>query len=351
MDQKKSNYTNVTIRKSTGEGYTISLPNTLMQLPIDQKICFDVCKEDIALWMSKQTEDDLIADNTYYLYLLARAVSEFVGENIITFLEFDVTDLVDNEGNILPHILVEHFNAIKENTTTTLDPNTYKSSEKTLTWLFEYANQLINSYEFEFKDTTKYMFKHGGINYEIPHIVVELFSGKKQFSNFSVRQSQQVMNIKKYLKNYKSIDVDTTMHDRYNKSLEWISSVVKQEGQDIPMTELGFTQYVETNMRLFSDPPLPTQIALDILFFFDRYYTHLKKFGDAFYFFNPVGELSEEEKTRQSKVFNRILFSGLAVTIMEMGLFTVAHEAPIISANKADFAEAIRFISLKNAGA
>jgi len=257
----------ITIEDSNNNQHTFELAENMRELPLSNKIAFDTCNEDIALWMKKCLEDDSLMENrTYYLYLLSRSVSEFIGYPLESVMSFDASDLVDEEGNLMPNVIEKHFQELmSKDIETDLD-----SVDLNLSQLHTYMVQLCKDYKFEFKNKKNCEIEYAGSIWEIPYVVKKLYSGKEIFSKVSIGQALALFKIKKHLKSFVKEDRDLADSDaiknfRYTSFLKIIAATLTKKDEEYPLDETAFDAIITERLTIFQE--IDTQSAYDIIFF------------------------------------------------------------------------------------
>ena len=87
------------------------------------------------------------------------------------------------------------------------------------------------------------------------------------------------------------------------------------------------------------------------MFFFDFYYAELEKHPDNLYFFNPISDDPDDKSRAKNKaLWDRVGFSSMYTRLLEVGCFEGLETTPLRSVRSANFVEAVRMLSLKNAG-
>ena len=256
----------LTIVDTEGNSHTFNLADTLSEVPLNNKIAYDTCNEDIALWLKSALEDETLMENrTYYLYLLSKAIGEFIGYPLYEVLKFNAEDLVDDYGELLPNVLESHFNKLGNDYKIDFD-----NVEANLENIYFYIDNLCKSYEFKFKGSKDFEMDHAGCTWEIPYVVKKLYSGKNVFSKVSIGQSVEILKIKsnlaKLLKEPRDLTSTQKIKDfRFSSFLKVISCTVRKKGEPIPLDDTEYQHYVTENMTKFQD--IDTQTAYDIIFF------------------------------------------------------------------------------------
>ena len=240
-----------TVYINSGESKTeIKLPESLTEVSLNTKVAFDVAREELMLWLKDQSDSDTLEDNrNYYLYLMAKAVSEFIDKPLDEVLRFDVSDVVDDSG-MLYKISFE-------------DGVDIDSVDASLSTLYQYSVDLVDSYKFEFKDTKDFTFDYSGIVWEVPHVVKTVL-GKKVFSYVSVAQAVEILQVKKMLNDI-SIKGDDLKNFRFSSFLKMLAIIVTKQGEEIPLDAVKYSTLIEERMVLFQEIDMKT--AYDLIFF------------------------------------------------------------------------------------
>ena len=255
------------VKDTYGDEHTLTLPETLDEFDLNAKIAFDVCAEDVNLWLKQSLDDESLAtDSNYYLYLLSKGISEFLSYPLHKLLRLDVADLMDDKGSLKLYVLEKHIKELKGEK---MDID-FDSAENLLSNLYFYIKDLISTYEFEFKDKDNFIFEWDGDIWEVPYMIKNILGGKS-FSKVSVAQSVTVLNIKKALDDLnssKTRDLTNTqdvMDSRFTSALKMIACLVKLEGENLPLDDVPFQELLKNRMARFAKMDFKT--AYDIIFF------------------------------------------------------------------------------------
>lgn len=250
------------ISDSQGSIHKIEFPENLSETSLNAKVAFDVCREDIVLWAKDSLEDEVLYENrTYYLYLISKALSEFLDYPIYQIMKLPADSLVDAEGELLPGVLQNHFDYL-DKAKKDIDIDT---ADNVLTALYNNVVSLCDSYTFEFKDATNFTFNFAGFDWEIPYVVKTIYSGKKLFSKFSVAQSVEILQIKKFINDLSRPESDTLKNIRFSSFLKMLCFTVNKVGESFPLDDIEFQRQAEERMVLFQDIDVKT--AYDVCFF------------------------------------------------------------------------------------
>ena len=253
---------NLSLRNTDGTRLSIDFPQDLYSVPISNKVDFDIYREHIGLWLKDQLDNETLHFNgNYYLFLCTEAISKFLVYKLNEVFKVDLTSLVDADGELLPHVLKEHLETYDSKT-----PINYHSLEINILTLYNLILKLIDSYKFNPKMKFK-EFNYKNKTYDIPHVVSTMFDGTKKFSKINVTQLVEVLEIKKFLSNFKfnPEELDNMCDTRYTAILSMFSVLVQEKNTEYPSNTEDFNTMVKTNMATFSD--IDTGTVLDVLFF------------------------------------------------------------------------------------
>ena len=169
----------------------------ITQVPLNNTIAFRVMTDFMMKWIKDSVEDESLLQNKSYLsYLIARCISEYTEVDLADIVKIDVTDMLDDNGDLRTHVIEEHLTRMTDED---FDVD-YDSQEDSLFKIHAVIMDRIRAYRFVFRDHKNYMFQHDGDVWEIPYLVKTLFSGKKIFSKVNVGQSVEIMQIKKFMR-------------------------------------------------------------------------------------------------------------------------------------------------------
>lgn len=271
----------LTITDTLGNSHKVEFASSLSELPYSRKIDFDVAVEDIAIWAAEQAENEdlkgsenatAVNQDAYYCYLLARAVSKYTGYDFNSVMQFDVSDLLDTHGNLLPHVvdsLDKPANKID-----------YSNAEQTLHTIYQAARNVINGYQFEYRPDGEHFFTHKGKLWRIPNVVKQLFTGAKVYSPFSTQQAVETLMVKNYLNekvnNRPRAELTAQQVEdlRFTAHLNLIAISVTEhvKGDNgkpvevpLPLDKNEFDTTIADRAILFED--VDSKTAMDIIFF------------------------------------------------------------------------------------
>ncbi len=257
----------ITITDSFDQQHTLDLPDQLDEFKLSSKIAFDVCAEDIALWLKESLENETLErDGNFYLYLLCKAISEFLDYPLHKIIRFDVKDLMNEDGSLKTHVLQQHVDDLQGKS----EDIDFDSAESALNTIYFYIKKLIDSYEFQFRKEDNYTFEWKGKTWEIPYATMNLLGGKS-FSKVSVAQSVNILNIKKNLADINSSkkrtlgDTEEIMNVRFTGAIKIISCTTKLKDEELPLDDIPFQNLVKNRMTEFQD--INYKLGMDILFF------------------------------------------------------------------------------------
>lgn len=253
----------VSILSTDGSEHHFKYPTNIGEITLSQYVLYSVHNDKVF----KYLEDNKLEDSNYnyYLYLIAKVVSIFADIDIEDVLLFDVSKLVDNEGNLSLEVFNEHIKNISESKDITIN---FSSVNLTLMSLYELSLNVVSSYKFEFKSNDNFIITIKGKNYEIPHVIKTMFDGTKVFSNFSVAQAVETMQVKNKLATLikdGNLDDDKQANFNYSSILNIVAITLWEVDSSIPLDQNTFDQEVLLKMDLFKD--MNAKDALDISFF------------------------------------------------------------------------------------
>jgi len=252
----------ITFHDINSAQHVLSFPEDLSELKLSNKIGFDVYHEDLCLWLKENFEDDTVTENrSYYLYLVVKALSEFFDYPLVEVLKFDIAKLTDGKGQLLPLVLDKHFKAIVEGQPV-LSENDLKEVEPTILNIYEKALELVKSYKYEALEKP---FKYKGETWQIPQVLATLFNGKKVYSKVSVAQGVEMLQTKRFLKEFKNDDLNKTKNARFTSYLRMFALLVRKVGEEFPIDEIPFERKIAERMPIFQD--ISTKLANDVCFF------------------------------------------------------------------------------------
>jgi len=243
-----------------GNSYEITLPKDIEGVSLAKGLAYQLELQNIDLWLEKKINDGTLdQDRNYYLYMLARAVSNFTNIDLNDVLQWNITDLLDENGDLFEGVLQSHLK--KEEVEKT------DGIENLLLYLSGQISTIMNSYKFEEPKQGSYTFSHGGVTYKIPWLVKSLVLGKKVFDKISIAQSVDVMKTKKYLATVSGYQekLDNKKNVTFTSYLQIISILAIEEGTEYPNSPEAAAAYTQTQAVKFQDIDYST--ANDIVFF------------------------------------------------------------------------------------
>jgi len=258
----------IKLNRIEGEPFVINFPYALDQVPLNNTIAFRVMDKHLIQWMLRKIDDKtLIRDRNYCIYLCARCIEEFLEIDLIDEIGLDVSDLLDDNGELLPEVLERHVKNRSEKFTVT----NYDTLEDSLFTIYRFINNLLLSYKFRYKDKANFRFPWKGRIWEIPYVIKVLFSGKRVFSKFDIQQTVEILHVKKLLKDQypdSKITEDNLqdyMDTHFSVFLKIISLTVWEYNVPMPKDDEALSNMCEERSDLFAD--IDTQLAWDIGFF------------------------------------------------------------------------------------
>ena len=237
------------IKDTLGNSYKINLIENLSELPLSKKVAFDECREEALLSIENLTLNN--KELTYFLYHIARAVSEIVDVDLTDVLNFSSGITLDDSGELNKDDLIYHM----ENSDVDLE-----SLEMTLMHIYNYLSNIIDNYTPEIVDN--FMYKNESIR--VPKKLATLVSGIDIFEPISTRTAIEILQIRKAL----SDNVKPSANIRYTSVIKTIALLTRRVDEVTPLDDAEFNRHIDNKMRFFAD--INTKDAMDVSFFLIR---------------------------------------------------------------------------------
>lgn len=242
-----------------GNEYNITLPEDIEAVSLAQGLGYQLEMKNIDDWLQKKIKDETLdQDRNYYLYMLARAVSLFVGIDLNKALNWNAEDLVDDQGNVFDSVLQAHLQEEPVEKT--------EGIENLLLYLSGRINELLKRYKFKVTEGD-YRFDFDGEEYRIPNLAKALLLGKKVFDKITVGQAVDVMKIKKYISTVEGFqeNIDNKKNVTFTSYIQIIAILALKVGEEYPDSPEAAAAYVQAQAVKFQKIDYST--ANDVVFF------------------------------------------------------------------------------------
>lgn len=265
------------LKRSDGKDFTIDVPETLREVRLSQKIDFNVAFRNVFTFLTEVDAEEnptWFLNRNYYLYLMGQCISEFLGQDLNAILQTDVSSLLDEEGNMLPHVIEEHINMFNDSDyvipTETID-NVY-------TRLFEHIHVLIDSYEFSEHrlKSNGFSFEHDGTKYYVPKRYINTLTKAETSEPVSVHQVVECFEVMRWAGDQKKLGKDGDGSITYTEFLQVIAIFSRKEGETFPLKHEDTVKFIET--RAAELQTINMQDAMDVFFCLSGTTKGLEKF-------------------------------------------------------------------------
>ena len=257
-----------TLPRTDGEEFKISVPTELKEVKLYQKINFDVAFRDILVFLSETDEEGMptwVGRRSYYLYLVARCISEFIGIDLNEILLCDVEDLVDENGVLLPLVVENHIELYKAEDAKVKEDH----KEHVLVMLYEHIYVLLESYKFDGTVGEDFSYVHKGIKYTVPKKYRRAILGgaediEMEFEKINLITSVECLEVLRWAYNEKKAGNDKEGNITYTEIIKTVAVLSRKDGETFPLQNDEIQKLVDKRTHELAD--LSVQTALDVFF-------------------------------------------------------------------------------------
>lgn len=338
--------------KTDGREVEVNLPTSLSEVRLSAKLDFDAAYLDLIKYASTEMPEDF--NHVHYVYLMAKAVSDFctsngLGTDLAAFFSLDAEGLVDSEGMLLPGVLQRHVEMFKDEE----DHDSLDLVENSLDVIFQYIHKLLKSYDYQDSGLKDFTFQYKGETYTIPYLMKDIIYGTNTISGLTVGQLTEAYEVSRKLqKKYKEGEDNSSVI--FTEILYTLAILSRKEGEVLPMVDTEM--WIQKRAAHLQE--IDYQTANDVFFLFKNIVESLSKRESCKYFFNPPKQnldLANEQIRKQveenKKVWERSGFKGILTRLLEMRVFEGQNGRFGMEAVwYADAVQGIEFLSLKNSG-
>lgn len=226
---------------------TIEIPDDPREVLFSDGLAFDINHLNIERWITQAVKEETIeTQSNYYLYLIAKSISEFTKVDFNQLLMWRVDELLDENGLLYPEILQNH-----------LQPEVYERPQEVENSIMGLYKTIKGLLKLDLKPFTQenYVFPYKGKNYEVPYLVGTIL-GRKIFTQINLGQSVDILKIYQYFsripKTYQP-DPQDTKNKLFKYYLQIISILALEEGTEYPDSPEEALEYVSRQMVHFKD--------------------------------------------------------------------------------------------------
>jgi len=284
----------VAITVSDGSEIAFDFPESPSEINLSQKVDYETQYRLLLRWVHKHIEADTFIENrAYYLYMVAKVISEFLNLEINDLMKLDPGIDQDEHGELL----LESFNESLKDKKSFIGKIDLDSFENSMLIIYDNIHRVINMYEatlrYELKDNFNFSYK--GKNWQIPYIHKSAYNGEVIYDKLTTGQSIEILEIKRKAAGLratmeeeqkdKTDDYDPYGNIEYTEILSTIALLVREvdsEGnlEQIPLDSNEMSQFLRGRTVFFSQ--LDMQTGLDIAFFLMSTMLNLKNLQKTF---------------------------------------------------------------------
>ena len=338
----------------------LEIPETASEVKLSNSLDFNIKCIELYDWLIVNSEKVLEKD-VEYIVLILQCLNTYY-DGIVDFFDIDakIIESVDHKE------IQAHLEFISKNINKT-------QAHDTVIGIFNLIYKAITHAKprlYEEDNTSVIIYK--GKEFELPEVWKDKIYGSMNFKSVSVRQAIEVLNIQNQYnsivsnllnpKNEKGEPIEEGKINRsdpqfanvmFTKYLSELAILLIEKGHKIPNEESDFKRFLTTQMDFWQDIDLQT--AIDIEYWFDKYYESLKEDKENYYYFNNKSPESMEEKKAMDKaalmnkeVFEKIGNKSLLSRLVEIGVFNGREKTNLESVYSAPFTDAVKIISIDN---
>ena len=260
----------IKLHDTAGNTIELNLERDIEKVSLAQGLGFQLMAQNIDDWLIKEVNDKTLdQDRNHYLYMMAEAVSAYTGADVNSMLGWNVTDLLDENGELFDSVIEAHLK--KER----IDKNG-DDIENLLLYLFNEIADVMAQYDFKVVPGD-YTFEHGGKKYKVPNLIKSLVMGKEVYDKVTIGQTVDIMKTKKYIRSVSGYqeNIERKKDITFTAYLQIISILAIEEGKEYPDTPEAATAFVQEQAIKFKD--IGYCYANDIVFFLTTIGPDLKR--------------------------------------------------------------------------
>jgi len=289
----------------TGREVEVNLPTSLSEVRLSAKLDFDAAYLDLIKYASTEMPEDF--NHVHYVYLMAKAVSDFctsngLGTDLAAFFSLDAEGLVDSEGLLLPGVLQRHVEMFKDEE----DHDSLDLVENSLDVIFQYIHKLLKSYDYQDSGLKDFTFQYKGETYTIPYLMKDIIYGTNTISGLTVGQLTEAYEVSRKLqKKYKEGEDNSSVI--FTEILYTLAILSRKEGEVLPMVDTEM--WIQKRAAHLQE--IDYQTANDVFFYLKTSLTHSQREKVANIFLTHLSKIStwptskSENKSKKTKKFGK----------------------------------------------
>lgn len=243
----------ITIENTLGNSVELQLPEHPKDIKITKYIDFVVAIDKFMEWFNGLVkEDSIIQNRSMYVYKLCGIVSEYFDVDLNHLIHYDVSNLLDDEGQLKSGVMMDHITKLSEG------KSDLDEVEDVLLSLVLKVNHVIQSYEPELKTEDNYIFSYKGEDWELPKVAV-LAANHVTYPKVTVKELVECLEIQRLSAESKETDGSNTLTEYLNI----FAILCRKVGEPIDVD--NFSDIVEARLHHFIDLDMAT--VKDVVFF------------------------------------------------------------------------------------
>jgi hypothetical protein len=265
-----------TLIKYSGDVIELNIPDAPSEITLRAKLDFDEAEKVLLTYLT-ETPD---INSGYYLYLMCKGLTDFFLSNngdpeldLNEFIEVEVSDLIDESGNIKESVLEAHLAIYKE---TTIKPPV-DSTLTTLTAIWDHIKSVIASYKYVEQHSEDYSFHYKGEDFKVFKKYKDALYNESKFEKVSVGELTEAFDVTRLIeKRFKDKNSSTLL----TEMLSIIAILARKDGERFPIDHKD--AFIASRASHFID--IPFDIASNVFFYLiPSLDTYLKEMISAFF--------------------------------------------------------------------
>ena len=249
----------ITIQNTLGDEVSLRMPESPDEVPVSKFIDYSTSFQKFVGWYNDMAErGELVQNRSMYVYELCKIISEYFDVNLNTLIHYDISELLDEEGQLRVDIMSDHAGKMGE-AISDMD-----EVEDVLLTVALTLNHVVNGYEPKLRTDQDHKFTYKGESWVLPKVNV-LAGAYVHYPKFTVKEIVECMEIQRLSAKQRSKDQspDNGGSALLTEYLSMFAILCRKEGEDIDLDV--FDELVEARLHHFID--LDMRTVRDLVFF------------------------------------------------------------------------------------
>lgn len=265
----------ISIVNTRDQAIEINLPEDPSEVPIRKFIDYSMAYEGFFDWYNELAKAGTLYQNrSLYIYKLCQIISEYFEVDLNSIIRYDISQLLDETGQLRADILSVHAKAMLDQTTDMSQVENLDEVEDTLLTLSLALNQVVIGYKPELPSEVSYKFVYKGETWVLPKANVLDFN-MIEYPKFTVYEIVESMEIQRWGDKIRSeektkaekmgtkVNSDTIGSTILTEYLTTFAILCRKEGEEIDID--NFDSVIKRRVHHFIDLDMKT--VRDLLFF------------------------------------------------------------------------------------